>query len=107
MEFDFLTRLLKFGAINFTQESVNGDIGIRWNSDISFTLLLLKVMASPGVFELEPVVEPSALPSGVKVKIRFYFELDELELGRLFKFLDSLNEFLSWICYLLWCVIGH
>ena len=24
-------------------------------------------MASPGVFELEPVVEPSALPSGVKI----------------------------------------
>ena len=42
-------------------------------------------MASPGVFELEPVVEPSALPSGVKVKM---FELDELGLGRLFKFLD-------------------
>ena len=41
-------------------------------------------MASPGVFELEPVVEPSALPSGVKVKIKkiklflFYFEFDGL-----------------------------
>ena len=68
-----MTRLLKFGAINFTQEcykSVNGDIGIRWNSDISsISLFLLKIMASPGVFELEPVVEPSALPSGVKVKM--------------------------------------
>ena len=33
-------------------------------------------MASPGVFELEPVVEPSALPSGVKVKmILFLFRV--------------------------------